>query len=166
MSEANLKTPFTLISDGFNRGGGVSPRRWRGKKLTFGNSIVQGLAVELDVPDLRSTILGFSGLARIDEPLLRGRVCADQRNQVTLVEAHVIKAGNHLLNGVVDVWDETLRGCVPGLTAANPRSDWGSAGADDDCEDAGHLEGGLSTYCLVWQVKGRDVRGEDRRWEH
>lgn len=110
----------------------VPPKEVERKKQTFGSSTIQGLAVELDVPDFRSAILGFSRLARIDEPLPGGRVCADQCYQVTLAKTHVFEATNHILDGVVDVWEETSRGSVPGLLTANPRLNWGSAGAGDD----------------------------------
>lgn len=121
------------------RGWGGRCPKGGGEKQTFGSSTIQGLAVKLDVPDFRSAVLGFPRLARIDEPLPGGRMCADQCHQITLAETHVFEAINHFWDGVVDVWKETSRGFAPGLPTTNPRLDWGSAGAGDDCEDTGHL---------------------------
>ena len=48
--------------------------------------IVRCLRVEGDVPDARRRVLGIAVAGRVDEVLLGGCVCADQRNEVVRVD--------------------------------------------------------------------------------
>lgn len=125
-SDSNLKTPsYERFSSAWTQTGAQGGIIIQ--SLTVGGGAVLCLAIEPDVPDIRSGILRLSGLVGVDESLSRGRMRANQRHGVTGVETHVNKPIKQDRDRAFHIRDKPLWCSVLCLRSANPRLDRRSA---------------------------------------
>jgi len=103
------------------------------------SSLMDSLAVELDIPDARSFVEGLTGAGWVDELLLGNRVGTDEGDEVVDAQAVACEEWDGLVNTVEGRWQDALWVRCVAVGAANEDLNCGAERADNGGSGTTHL---------------------------